>query len=248
MSKLIQINSKDRISPNTTTASDFSVNLGADHRITSVKAVSVKEVQFVNSFYNINQSNNKLYYTQGGIEDFIEVSPGQYNLEQITTALISSFGGKSITFSLTQNDLTTKLSFTTDVAVGFNKALLNGSKNPMSRALGISNTVTIENSSYTCDSLPDLSGVKSVYVISKQLSSASFISSGRLGSVLDVVPVNVEFGSVVLHSGEGNTDNHVYSTELHNNLSVIDIELRDEDNNLLDTNGHEIVIILKIYT
>ena len=249
MSKLVQINSKDRVSPDTTTASDFRVNLGNDGRISSVKAISVKEIQFVNSFTNINVNNNKLYYTTGGVEDFVEVSPGQYTFDELSPVLIAAFGAKSITFTTGIGDTTKRLTFTSTPAISYNKYKLDGSKNPMARVLGIASADVVEYNALVATSLPDLSGIKSVYVCSPQLSGGQFISSNTLGSVLDVVPVTVPFGSFVSHSGEaGGSDSHVYANELQNNLSTIDIQLRDEDNQLLDCNGTEFVCILKIYT
>ena len=251
--RIVQISSKDRINADSTTASNFTIQLGYDGHMSSIKAIAVKEIQLTNSFYNININNNVFYFLRGAVETSITVAVGQYTLAQLQTALVAEFAalGAPIVFSSTLGTNTQKLTFTTDLAISWSKYRpASTTVNPMAKVLGINSMSDVESTSHVAGSIVDLAGVKSIYVISNQLAGGAGVSSkngGQKISLLDVVPMDVAFGAVKTHESEGETDIHIYNDNLRNNLSLINIEVRDEDLNLLDMNGSEIVIVVKVF-
>ena len=124
--------------------------------------------------------------------------------------------------------------------------------NPIHRVIGLRDNSITAQIGEKMDASHDLSGVKSIYVMSSVLAGGSCVSSrdgGRKLALLDVIPVTVAYGGVI-HNDEihGLADSHEYDNVLSNNLSSVDIQIRDSENNLLDTNGLDIVIVLKILT
>jgi len=245
----IQINSHDRVSGS---ATDFTVNLGKDHKISNVRAVAIKSLQMVNSFYNINQYNNIWYYDQGGAELSIVVPVGQYNITQLIAAIQQQFQLAGIVIGIIDNQITHKLSFSAVPDISYYKTRPDGSLNPIHRILGIRSGIPLNPiKDYDAQAVHDLSGVKSVNITSNVLAGGMGISSRDSGSklaLLDVCPINVPFGAVV-HSDpvDLQLDSLTYDNVLNNNLTVVDIQLRDEDNNVLDSNDLNVVISLKIY-
>ena len=253
--RLVQINSKDRINPRNTTSSQFTITLGNDEKINSVRGVAIQSTEFVNAFYNLDYYNNKFYFHTGGGEQIITIPIGQYNITTLIAELIAKLGalGVPITATIVKNALTHKLTWNTNVALRFYQYRPGTDElNPISEILGIIGDTDVPVLSYNSDGIPDLCGVKSVYVISKELSGGSCISSrdgGQKLSLLDSIAVNAGFLEVNYSNGSdhGDEDSHAYDDVLQNNLSTISIELRDSNNNLLNNNGHDFVCILKIF-
>jgi hypothetical protein len=248
-SKLMQINSRDRTSG---TNSAFTCSFGRDS-INTVYAVALKEVQLTNSFYNIDEYNNTFYFDRGSVELSIVVPVGQYSITTFLAALTTQFAALAgpIVMTPTVTALTSKLNFATDLSVQYYEYRANGLRNPMASVLGLVGDNGSEVTSFDATGLYDLSGVKSIYVISPQLSGGAGLSSRGSGShvsLVDVIPITVPYKSIQNHqSGDLGSDNHTYDDVFTNNLSDIYIELRDANNNLLDTNGHEVVLILKAF-
>ena len=251
--KLIQINSHDRADLNST-QSRFTVNLGKDEYVNSVTGVAVKDLQCVNSFYNIDHYNNTWYYDVGGGELSIVIPRGQYNFTAFSVALVAEFLAAGITATVVADSITNLLSFTFSAAISIFRQRSNGELNPIHRVVGIRSGiggVATPVAVYTAEAVLDLSGVKSVYILSSVLSGGYCTSSrdgGRKMALLDTLPVRVPYGGIIHHDATNfETDSVSYDGVLSNNLSSIDIELRDSENNLLSTNGLDIVIILKIF-
>ena len=245
--KLIQINSDDRTSGSS--SAQFSVNLGNDSKVNSVRAMAVKEIHFVNSFYNIEYYNNTFYYDTGAGEQSFVLPRGQYNLSTLISAITAKLATAMITATITLDALTQRLVWNVNVPMAFYQYRSNGEVNPLHDVLGIFGESSGLVTNYTSTGIPDLCGVKSVYIISPELASGSCITSQtKTKSVLAVVPVEAGFGEVVYSKNSDNeSDVHVYDTALQNNLSSIRIEMQDEFGNLLVPNGHQIDMLLKIF-
>ena len=252
--RLIQINSKDRINPQNTTSSSFTINLGNDEKINSVRGIAIKEVEFVNSYFNLEYYNNTFFFHTGAGEQSITVTIGQYTITTLIAEIIAKLAllGVPITATIIKNSLTHKLTWNVNVAMRFYEyKVSDGEKNPIAEVLGIVGDTNVPVLSFNSGGIPDLCGVKSVYIISRELAGGSCVSSregGRKVSLVDVIPVNAGFLEVNYSvNSDSETDNHVYDDVIQNNLSTISIELRDSDNNLLNSNGHNFNMIIKIF-
>ena len=248
--KLIRISSRDRNNYQSTTSSKFNVSMGQDGHISNAIALQIKEVQFLNTAYNVSKYNNTFYYHSGAVEYSITVPIGQYILADFITAFDAALLAHlpSITMSTTLSNVTKKLNFNCTPAITFYEIRPNGIKNPMADILGLETSSAIATGNHTAGGVHDLSGLNSLYILSPQLSSDSIISSNnaiRL-NVLDIVPVTSGFSDLISHEPD-NSDIFQFSDGLNKNLSTVDIELRDTDNHPVDLNGGHIDIICKLF-
>ena len=246
---LAQINSHDRVSGDPT---NFNVNLGKDQSISNVRGVTVKSLQCVNSFYNINESNNKWYYDKGAGEFAVTVPVGQYTTTSLTANLAGLFLAQGVTLTSTDNQYTHKLSFTFSPPISVYKIRPDGSSNPIHRVVGFrSGVIQSPVASYSCEATHDLTGIKSINVLSNVLAGGRAVSSrdgGRKLALLDVIPIESPYGGIIHHSStDFQADTTFYDSVLNNNLTDVDIVLTDENNNILNSNGLDVVITLKIY-
>ena len=251
--KVIQINSHDRVNLASSQAK-FSVSLGKDEHVNSVRAIGIKDLQCVNSFYNVETYNNTWYYDVGGGELSIVIPRGQYNITEFNAAVVTQFLAAGITATVVDTPLTHKLAFTFAASISIFRNRSNGELNPIHRLVGIRSGVggvAVPVASYTGEAVHDLSGVKSIYILSNVLAGGYCFTSRNSGSkmaLLDTLPVKVAFGGVIHHEDANfEVDSITYDNTLQNNLSTIDIELRDSENNLLDTNGLAVVILVKVF-
>ena len=247
---LVQLNSHDRVSGSET---DFAVGLGKDHRISNVRGCAIKSIQFVNSFYNINQYNNTWFYDAGGPELFITIPVGQYNVTQLITAIEGEFLSDGLVVNVTEDTLTHKFEIQMSAnPLRIYKTRPNGELNPIHRVVGFRDDLTATPLlSYTCPALHDLTGVRTVNVTSETLAGGHGVTSRNTGNklaLLDTIPITVAFGQAQSHDPTDlQLDSIDYDQVLSNNMSTVDITLRDADNNVLNSNGLNFVLTLKLY-
>lgn len=256
--KLLHINSKDRDSLLDTTSNSFSVTISNHTLVSNANSLSLKSVQFMNTFYNINANNNTFYFhvavpATSANELSIQLPIGQYTLATLITAFNAAMlADHTIITTLTENTLTRVLDWTSDtgIVIRQTRAELVRVDNPMFEVLGIRGDGNTLITAYTSPAVYDVSGLKSLYIHSKSLAGGSCVTSrgsGHLISLLAIIPINVPFGGIQNYNDREENDRHFYSNFTSNNLTFVDIELRDEDHNLVDLNGHDISLTCKIY-
>jgi hypothetical protein len=219
-----------------------------------VKAIAIKSLQCQNTFYNITIWNNTWYYDLGGAELSVSITPGQYNTSSFIAALTSAFLAAGVTATITTDSITQLFEMTFLPPISIFRKRSNGELNPIHRVVGIRSGeggVTTPVGLYTAEAIRDLSGLKSIYILSNVCAGGNAITSRNGGSrmaLLDVLPVRVPFGGTIHEEARNfETDLLSYDRVLQNNLSTIDIELRDSENNPLDSNGSDIVVVLKVW-
>ena len=232
----------------------FTVNLGKDHKISSVKAIAIKSLQCQNTFYNITSYNNTWYYDTGGAELSVSIMPGQYNTNSFIASMTAAFLTAGVTVTISSDSITQKFDMTFLPPTSVFRKRSNGQLNPIHRVVGIRSGeggVTAPVGTYTAEAIRDLSGLKSIYVLSNVMAGGNCITSRSGGSrmaLLDVLPVRTPFGGII-HEESRNFETDLLSFDrvLQNNLGNVDIELRDSENNALDSNGSDIVMVLKVW-
>ena len=268
-SRLLRISSKDRTleSPSKYQIT-FKTN---DNDLHQIKRVVLKSAIIPNSQYNIHQYNNTFYFNEAVSQNNSEVTDGvvneqasieiisggvaedekdeevgryiipvgQYTISMLISTLENTIPGLTIT----QSPLTKKLTLTYSSPF----SVLVNDKNPLARVLGI--TEDIENvSTYSCKSLPDLSGLENIYIASQTLSnhSAMICNDKQKQSVFCSVGINVPFGQTMILEEDSISLDY---TDFYapRNISTIDITLLDENNNVLDLNGLDWVLTFRVY-
>ena len=121
------------------------------------------------------------------------------------------------------------------------------SANPMATVLGIDKDYLLQTD-VLVDALPDLVGLKHIYVSSNALSNnVSLIENNkkRINIFCDI-PITVDFGKFQIEDNDANTLDY---TDFHSrkNISTIDIKLMNELNETLDLNGLDWVLVFRVY-
>lgn len=247
MSQLLRISSKDRDKDQSLSSSSFKISFNNASNLQSIKRIVVKTVTIPNSFYNINEFNRTFTYKTDEIT-FVSVTipSGQYNIEDFITAFNLSLAGIGMTASL--NTVTGKLQYVNTTTIRY---LNQEDGNAMADVLGIKTSATENVSSYSSEHLPNLSGTSEVYVVSNVLSDNSNMINKSLLSlpVLVCVPITSSFGSLTHYYANDSLLEEVvyYSQRLGKNIQSVDIKLIDRNGNLLDLQGLEFEMILRVY-
>lgn len=238
--RLLRISSKDR-AIQSSSKYDFTFPTN-DYDLHQVNQIMLKSAIIPNTQYNINTNNNSFVYRIAGVLQTPIVFPvGQYELD----SFIVGFNELStvIGMTLVQNTLTKKLQFTTTTAIEY----LTIELNPIARVLGIHTTSDGDVLTHNADGLPDLIGLRHLYISSSALSNnTSMITEDKQKiNVFADIPIDVPFGGLQIVDNNSRTLDYSYFNS-HKNISSIDIKLLDEYNNLVDLNGHDFILVLHI--
>ena len=244
-SRLLRISSKDRSSQSPSQYNiDFNTN---DNDLHQIKRITLKSVIIPNTQYNITHHNNMLYLPTTLTDATHYVIPvGQYTTDQLITALKEVIDDNIApeTVDITQDCLTHKLTFAlTDGYMDVVKSM-----NPMAYVLGIE-TTKIDVNSYTCDNLPNLSGLNHIYISSQALSNHTqmITHDKKKQNVFADITMKVCFGQTQYTDEDTNSLDYVVFHS-RKNISRLDIKLMDEHNNELDLNGRDWTLVFRVYT
>ena len=269
-SRLLRISSKDK-SPESPSKYQITYKTN-DNDLHQIRRVVLKSAIIPNSQYNIHHNNNTFYFNQpvpqnnsdevtdgvvnehatieiisGGVaEDEKDEEVGRYIIpvgQYTISMLISTLENMISGLAITQSPLTKKLTLTYSSPF----SVLVNDKNPMARVLGITEDID-QLSTYSCKSLPDLSGLENIYIASQTLSnhSAMICNDKQKQSIFCSVGINVPFGQTMILEEDSISLDY---TDFYapRNISTIDITLLDENNNVLDLNGLDWVLTFRVY-
>ena len=163
----------------------------------------------------------------------ISVPIGQYTIDtlmrQIQVALISEH---QITISKTEGNETWlnalgKITFTSSVKISIDQKYNDDVYNPMSYILGINRDDHLLTTEFVSDSIPDISGIVSMFIHSDALSQADrTLNAGFSDSTIAVIPVFSEYGSFNFWSSPYQ-GKFMRSFQEPTNLNTFDIKLKD---------------------
>lgn len=243
-SKLISISSRDKL-PESSSNSDFVVQLPEAALTQGVRGVSVKTVCVPNVFSNIRAGvNNTLTFTDSVSGLLTTTIPaGQYSVSTLITAVELAFAAVSTgTVAIVQDALTGKLSF---AFAGVNASIDAAAS--LSPVLGISQTSAL-SPVIVAGSLPDLSGVNMVYIHSREIASGYTIDSGfGLVSAIDTISFHDTPYGVFATKNNFDFEMSTIKYTSPRNISRIRIVLRDDLGRRLDIGTANMYVILKVY-
>lgn len=244
--KLVRIRSTDRQGPTATNKYDFTINFD-DYMLHQINHVILKSVTVPNTQYNINSNNNTLYYNYNGTGvTSISIAVGQYDITSFMTALDAAIVAAGDVCTTTQDPTTQKLTLTW----GANTIMYGRVDQPttMDRVLGFEFT-TANAAAQAMPYLPDLSGLKKVYVKSNKLSNGVSMSTSeeKHYNVFTEIDIDVPFGGIA-HRVLNDMDTSDSVTNAQpKNISSIDVQLLDENLQEVDLNGLDWEIVLKVF-
>lgn len=261
-SRLLRVSNLFGIGANDT-ITNFTVNLNRMTETDSIVRAVCKSVSFDNNAYNIYTTgafkNNVFNWDvddSGAItvESHTITEGGYYSAQQLIdilqplieaslqvvapgVTLLMEIGlySKKIEYTLSGVGVELILGGTTGIG-GLNEALGNNV-----------DSGNIGTTKYISDSLPQLAGLQNSYIHSTTLAEGNLVDGDvEIHDVIAEVPVNVPFSSRVYYESQDDELDSINYDSLRN-FDSINISLRDINNNIIELNGGNLIIVLKIY-
>ena len=208
-----------------------------------VRKIVLKSAIIPNTSYNVSSQYNRLYIEHSlGATTSYAITPGQYTMAQFLASLIAVLPAGT---TIVQNPITRKLTF---AMAGATFKLFAFPQNPMGRILGISEDTAAGLSTFDIPGLPNLTGLRHMYVASNALSNQTVMVTNNKEkiNVFADFPVTVPFGETQPYEGfDGGMNFSDFGSK--KNINSIDIRLLDEHGNVLELNGHNWVLIFRVW-
>ena len=189
--------------------------------------ISVNNASIPYSFYNINNSNNKiiLFNLVSLVSSNYTIPNGNYNINQLIVYLNQNLIG----YSFNYNSINNKITITSN-----NDFQLLSSSTCLS-LFGFNNNITYNSSSFSLTSLNcvDLYPISVIYIDSNLLTYNLNKNNVNNQSILCCVPVYNQPYSIIQYHNYNNFRSNLFI----NSISHIDIKLIDEYGESIDLNG-----------
>lgn len=245
--RLLRITSSD-LSGNsfgTDTDLDFRTN---DQDLHGIHRIIMKSAIVPNSHYNINRYNNILKIDGPDMLQPTLIEQGQYNMSQFLVAIkqVLDVAASPYTFQITQDPITRKLMF---VKSGGAEFTLYGkaSGNKMWRESGCKLDVTSVGLVAFSSAIPDLSGLRQVYIESLIAGQQVMTGDDNKYSALGNILMDVPFGAYKKIEFDEQTLNQV-TFRGPKNISRIDLRFTDDQNRELSFNGLDFILIFEVHS
>lgn len=240
---------------------DFKINLG--NSVQAVKKVSFLHVSFPNSAYNIlafphTDFNNLIifnYYNGSTLvsSQTVTVPQGFYDIDTLVDYLnLQSINGITF-FSVTNASGTAHITVTLpvgitkiDVVQQTGTGVLNSMGFPFSQFVSDGpNQFTLNSADG--QNLPSLAGITEVFLQSAVLGPGNSIDEeGKINNICVAIPITVAWGD--LQTTECFQDSLCQVTfPTARNIQVIDIQLVDRDGSVIDINGGNLKVDLRVW-
>lgn len=238
VSHIIVLNSSDAVKLNGTKNSDvyFELNglLKQDTKIV-MSHVQLVSTQLPRSWYDLSSHNSKLSYTIASIIYSITIPTGNYNALNLISTMKSLFTLNGHTITPTISRINGKLTFT-----GTTNFTFNSVNSTILKILGFLPTINSASvANVLVASFPlNLLGLKRVILTSQKLATTAYFTSNnkiQIQSILGTIDVSVPHFGMITNPNTTNVKHNLNVKEVNG----IDLQFRDEDDNLLDFNNVE---------
>ena len=228
--RIITLNSNDGEKLNGTYLSNINFNFSGllkDEKNLIRSYITVLNAQIPVSFYIIDDTNNILYYSDETTTKTLILTIGNYNGNQMVTALNAGFTSNGSLITTILNSQTGLLYFT--ITGGTNYTLLSTST--IKSILGFNEDI----SSNTLIIMPyqlNLLGKKKIFINSNNLRNSAFSSKSlSCTQTIATIPVDQPPYNMISYVSVSDLEKIILSNRA---LDMIDIEIVDEDNNYVN--------------
>jgi hypothetical protein len=262
LEKLIVLSSEDKAATESSSNSDFIVNLKERYYTQNILKVLVKECSVPNVFPNIRgsdygSSSNNTFVIRDNTVRTITLPEGQYLINSsnpaldFTTILQNALNAVSTsTWVVSYNELTNKIEF--EITAGFPVFLFSNvppfgdPTSTMSEVLGLTDNIQIlVGNTGVPQGQVDLSGYQNVYLHSKEIALSHAID-GDFGLISMITPISLSdapFGSYAYRKNDDDELSQISYDDVRN-LKRIRLTLRDNKGNILPVGTHKISLTL----
>ena len=194
-----------------------------------------------NNMFNVNDTNNKIYFSEGANERVCSLNNGFYDINTLKDELTTEMNNVSSgLISITVDDNARKYTFTNTTNFGF--TFETNTSNSGRRLIGKNAVDDIQNSSQTSDKSVDLNKHKQFYIRISQDDNNDIFSTSYFNTSL-VINGNGSFGDLYTFTAIDNYNQYVK----FKHTKRLDIQFHDINNNTLDLNSDYTIILEKLY-
>jgi hypothetical protein len=259
-SKYLRISSKDRRDPRGSTTSDFNIVLGSTlQSIQNCKGFTLKHIGIPHLFRTVR---SPLTLAVGwnptllpSFNIIVTIPVGNYTIATMLVLLKSLIDTQvqltSANYAVTVafDAVTDRLSFassgSSNATIGFSPQ-----DSDTNELFGISQIQDLKGfiSPHILSNAPNLFGHKDILITSRVLSdgSGTIESSDRFISSIAHIPVDVQYGEYIIFRPQV-SELHSTVFSASKNISQIDLQVRDDDGEILDLQGGNWEMSLKLY-
>lgn len=198
--------------------------------------VGLKSFSFTNSFYTVNDNNDKFYYTYDNLPHNVltfTCEHGNYTIDDLINYLNTQLLGVFI-FSYSLRTL--KITITSTTNTPFRLISKNNTNMTMYELLGFPDNI-IDNTLLTIQNAPYLFNMIGVQVLHICISNLRLESIGVKNqtkyNIIDSVQVTATSGETQTYFNDNGFKYKIYD----DNINFLDIVIRDQDFNIIDFNN-----------
>jgi hypothetical protein len=252
-SRLVRINSEERLNPTLRASNDFRVSLGSSTQLADINKIVIKHISIPSVQYNVktgptSHTTTNTFTFNNGADQTITLTPGYYTATQLAAAIVADALAVADGIAITLNATTKRFQFTSTNPVTY---LSEASGNNMARLFGIT-ADSAAGLSFDAQGLPDLQPHPNIYIASDALSDGNNMISPTIGSipVIAIVPVFGDFGDIMQYdTNQDELDKKDYISFSHGkSLQMIDLRVYDGDGQLIDMQGLNWTIVFIAYS
>ena len=195
--------------------------------------ISLVDSQIPISYYTITNSNNILDYTVNSINYTYNIDIGNPDAISLKSELNSNLNDISVSYNNSKNQYTFTSNY--DFSINSNSTCLG--------FLGLSNTThNSVNKSLSSDNVVNLSGTKSIYILTNLLNHNIDSRTGQRSKVLAKIPVQTSSNGILKY----NNKNNFKSLIDNRHINHIEISLENDNREIIDFNGIHYSLTLQI--
>jgi hypothetical protein len=259
MDQTLILNSRHRHNINDSSC-NFKIHFPKMLDSNRISRVIVKSFHCLNLFVNVSEHQRFFFFytTESNDQFIVSIPVGQYSPDQYLSAIktaIDSSGATSVQ-SITLDSFTYQVTIRTEHAIRLLThleivELRSMETSSLNEILGGPHSDVMQFSTTTvCPGILNLSGPDSIHLCSSSLSSGhSFLSDGTPNDCLTVIPINQPYGSPINFAPTDHLLSFIDFGTTHSSLSTIDIQLKNDSNQILDlpTNVHVQIVLLIVF-
>ena len=197
---------------------------------------------FTNNIFNVNNTNNKIYFTEVSTARTATLTNGNYDMNELKTEIQTAINNvASATFSVSLDTKTNKYTFTNGSSASFYFTFATNTSNSARKLLGFNANDGTTSTSQTSDIPVDLNTYQNIFVKITEDDNRDILGLSFFTSSLVINGIG-SFSDIVRYNNNDNFDQYV---RFHKNTKTLTLKIHDLNNNDIDLNSDYSIILQK---
>ena len=195
---------------------------------------------FTNNIFNVNDTNNKIYFNENGIDKVATLTNGFNASNQLKTNISTAMNDQAVgTVTVTYDDATGKYSFSN--TLNFYFTFSSNTLNSARKLLGMNESDGTNSTSQTSENPIDLNTYKNIFININENDDRCIVGTNYFNSSLIINGVGT-FGELVKYIYKDYTEQYVK----FKNTKHIEIKIHDNNENDINLNSNYSIIFEQV--